>query len=151
MDTHTKQNQSTREERLIDLGAEIRKKEAEISDLRREFQRLLVQGEGQPVTIRIPPRNAAMAALAEGVQMGMVAAVRAASLPKKLLAQMQASPDSEFRAEDFLGIGGADDIQSVRTSLSRLCDRDGLVERVDRGLYRLRREGVQTELPVAQV
>src|SRR5450759_1110669 len=134
---------TNREDRLMDLGAEIRRKEAEISDLRREFQRLLVQNDGQSVPIPTVdgvglPLPGSMAAMTI-----MVNAQQKLSLPKKLLARMQASPDSDFRAENFLGIGGADDIQNVRTSLVRLCDRDGLVERVDRGVYRLRRGSVQ--------
>jgi hypothetical protein len=142
---------TNREERLLDLGAEIRAKQSEeakiqstleqvqteIVSLRREFAHLLAAGESarptnlsRPSVVRIPVPI---------------------SLPRKILALMQAKPGKVFRVEDLAALlDPPEEVQSIRTALARLFERDKKIARVNRGEYAVPQIPTQTELHVSQ-
>ena len=153
MDALTPTPTLNREERLLDLGAEIRKKEAaasqlqeEITYLRREFEQLLLPNV-KPVS---QPMSREVAVKVNNAALESIRSVNSStSLPKRILSQMQASPGKEFTSEDFAHLADTDSMLSIRTSLVRLCDRDNKIERIDRGVYRLARNNIQTEIKIA--
>jgi hypothetical protein len=149
---------TSREERLIDLGSEIRAKQSEeariqstleqvrteIAGLRREFDHLLSapSGSTRPTILPADPSRPGV------VRIQIPSSL---SLPRKILALMQAKPGKIFRAEELAAmLGQPDEMQSIRTALARLFERDKKIARVNRGEYAVPQVPMQTELHVSQ-